>query len=109
MDRETKELTSPDGKHKVVIKSYLTGREANEAKAVLLQGVTSIVEPGERPKLPLTNSLPYERKILELLVVSFDGSPDNALERLEDLPSAEYDALVADIKKESGVFLAPAK
>src|SRR4051794_6616796 len=109
MDRETKEVTSTDGKHTVVIKSYLTGREVNEAKSILFQGITSNAEPGERPKLPLSSYLPYERKIFELLVVSLDGSAENALERIEDLPSGEYDALVADIKKESSVFLAQAK
>lgn len=107
-NRETKELTSTGG-HKVVIKTYLTGRESNEAKAVLFAGITTTAEAGERPKVPLSNIMPHERKTLELLVVSFDGTTESPLDLVEDLPSDEYEALVSDIKKESKAFLGQTK
>lgn len=104
--RETKEITTTGG-HKVVFKSYLSGRESNAAKAVLFAGVN--VEPGEKPKVNLANIGTHERKVLEMLVVSFDGVTEAPLEKLEDLPSDEYDAAVDAIKAETKAFLGQKK
>lgn len=105
--RETKEVKI--GEHVAVIKTYLTGREANEARAFLLTGME--VESGstERPKIPLSTLIPHERKVLEMLLVSFDASTEAPIEKLEDLPSSEYDLFVAEIKKESKAFLGQTK
>lgn len=108
MERETKTITTSGG-HTVVFKSYLTGKENNEIKAELFKGVQMQGDAGEKPKIPLANVLPFERKQLEAVVVSFDGSTDGALDALENLPSAEYDAAVVEIKKEAGISLTPAK
>lgn len=107
MARETKEVTI--GEHVVVIKSYLTGREANEAKATLFKGIEVEAGAQEKPRVPLSNMPVYERKVLELLVVSFDGKTEGALEAIEDLPAADYDKAVADIKEASRAFLGQTK
>lgn len=108
MERETKQLVTTGG-HTVVFKSYLTGKENNEIKSELFKGVTTSGDAGEKPKLPLANVIPFERAQLSALVVSFNGVPEGALEALENLPSAEYDAAVTEIKKEAGISLVTAK
>lgn len=108
MERETKQLTTTGG-HIVVFKSYLTGKENNEIKGELFKGVMTSGDSGEKPKLPLSNVIPFERKQLEALVVSFDSVTEGALDALEALPSAEYDAAVAEIKKQAGLSLVTAK
>lgn len=108
MERETKTLLTSNN-HTVVIKTYLTGKESNEIKSELFKGVTASGEPGEKPKIPMSLILPYERKQLETLIVSFDGNTENAIDALENLPENEYADIVATIKKESGLSLTPAK
>ena len=108
MDRETKQITTTGG-HIVVFKSYLSGKENNEIKAELFKGVVMSGDTGEKPKIPLSNVLPFERKQLEALIVSFDGNTDGALDALENLQSKEYEAAVAEIKKEAGLSLTTAK
>lgn len=108
MPRETKEITTTGG-HKVVINTYLTGRESNEAKAVIFQGISVEAGASEKPKVPLSNMPIYERKVLEMLVVSFDGSTEKVVDQIENLPSAEYDAIVAQIKNDNNAFLGATK
>ena len=108
MNRETIEVTSTAG-HKVLVNTYLTGKEANEAKAVLFGGATMTAGEDEKPKVPLANALAHEQKILSLLVVSFDGDTNAPLAKMEDLPNEEYTALVAEIKKTSKAFLGQTK
>lgn len=105
--RETKSITTTGG-HIIVFKAYLTGKESNEIKAELFKGVVTDSE-GEKPKIPLSNILPYERKQLEALIVSFDDNAVAALDALENLPEAEYTAAVAEIKKAANLGLAQAK
>lgn len=107
--RPTKELIS--GEHKVVIYTYLTGRESNEVKGVLFKGISVSGAQGEKPEIPLINTIPQQRVMLEKLVVSFDAVTDRnaAVDAIEELPSTEYDELVKTIQTEAQVFLAPKK
>lgn len=107
MTRETKELEVAG--HKIVMNSYLTGRESNAVKAMLFQGVTLVAEAGEKPTIPLANIIPQERKTLELLLVSVDGITENPVGVLEDLPADQYDEAVAAVKAASKAFLGQTK
>jgi len=102
-ERETKTITTPGG-HSVVLKAYLTGREANELKSVMFSALKMNMEDAQSGKVnigdvPGTFLVDQEQKAMSLLLVSFDGSAENALERLLDLPSAEYDAVKAEVDK----------
>jgi hypothetical protein len=108
MERETKQITTTGG-HVVVFKSYLSGRENSEIKTELFKGVVTSGDKNEKPKIPLSNIIPYERKQIEALIVSFDGVTENALEAFENLQSTEYDAAVLEIKKEAGISLVQAE
>lgn len=107
-NRETKELTSTGG-HKVVINAYLTGRESNDVKAELFKGIMISGAQGEKPSIPLVNTIPQVRITLDKLVISFDGKAEGAVDAIEDLPSEEYDELVKAIQTESKIFTAAKK
>jgi hypothetical protein len=101
--RETTSFTTPGGRT-VVLQSYLTGREANELKAVMFSAVKMDMEDAQSGKVkvsdvPGTFLVDQERKALELLLVSIDGDAAAPVDKLLDLPSAEYDAVVKEINK----------
>ena len=100
-ERETKEFTTPAG-HKVVLRTYLTGREANELKAVMFSALKMNMEDAQSGKVnvidvPGTFLVDQERKALGFLVVSVDGDATAPVDKLLDLPSAEYEAVVKEV------------
>lgn len=104
MTRETIELATTSGK-KVTIKSYLTGRESNELKRALYASVniTPGAEAGEKAKvdkIPLTAEVDREEKMLDMTIISFEGSTENPAEKIKDLPNEEYRDIVKKINDE---------
>lgn len=100
MERKTIKLKTPLGKE-VELKEYLTARERNELRNVYLSGM-KIEAEGERPvikEIPGSIVEQAERKLIELAVVSYDGSRENVLERLLDSLPEEYDFVVAEANK----------
>lgn len=102
-ERETKTITTPGG-HAVVLRSYLTGREANQLKELLFADLKLNAEDAESGKLaidaiPASFLVKQEEKAIELLVVSVDGTGENVLQLLLDLPSADYETVVAEINE----------
>lgn len=103
MDRATQEFVTP-GNHKVVLKSYLTGREANELKAVMFSALKMNMEDAQSGKVnvsdvPGTFLVEQERKALSFLIVSVDGDTTAPVDKLLDLPSAEYEAVIKEVNK----------
>lgn len=102
-DRETKSLTTPGG-HTVVLRSYLTGREANQLKELLFADLKLNTEDMESGKvtidaIPASFLVKQEEKAIELLTVSIDGTSENVLQILLDLSSTDYDVVVAAINE----------
>lgn len=112
MERETKTITTPNG-HSVVLKSYLTGREANQIKEILFSSVKinmADLENGkpEMKELPANIVLEQEKKRIEILVVSLDGKSENITDNILDLPAIDYNFISTEASKiEKG--LTPAK
>lgn len=107
MDRETIKIKTPLNKE-VEIKTYLTAKERNELRNVYLNNMKINTEGG----VPTIQEIPgsiveeAEKKLIELAVVSFDGSSDNILGRLLDSLPEEYDFVVNECNKiEKGNFL----
>lgn len=103
MDRETKEITTP-GNHKVVLRTYLTGKESNELKAIMYADLKIDASDAASGKVALADMpadfiLKQEQKAIALLLVSVDGNPDAAVAALEDLPEADYNAVLAEVQK----------
>lgn len=104
MKRETKQFSLSNGGKVLEIKTYLTGREMNELKKDMFEAVkvdmTKAAEGANAVKdVPATFMLDRERKLIELAVVSFDGSAENLGERLLDLPNKEYQEVLAHINE----------
>jgi len=95
-ERETKEVTLKSG-IKMVYRTWLTGREANELQAVYLKGAKLSVVNGQPQIDDFDPAIEVEakKKLIELLVVSLDGKTDNLVDTVLDLKSSDYDELVA--------------
>jgi len=101
-ERQTKELTTP-GNHKIVLRSYLTGREAADIKSTLLFSLKMSTSDLENKKVDMGGIsgsvlIEQERKTLGYLLVSVDGDGENPVDKLLDLPSTEYDAVLKEIE-----------
>jgi len=94
MEREKK--TVKIGSHDLVLNAYVTGREANELKRVLFGSVNVAVEGDTTKASNISGAVlvQQEEKAIEMLVVSLDGSAENVLARVLDLPEAEYAQVV---------------
>jgi hypothetical protein len=102
-DRETYQFTTPTGTA-VVLRSYLSGREASDIKNLMLSSLKMSMSDLENKKIDMGGIsgdviAQQERKTLDYLVVSVNGETENAVEKLLDLPSTEYDAVLKEIEK----------
>lgn len=90
--RETKKLTTPGGKE-LVLKTYITGRDNRDLQAVFLNKVSLKQTPEGQSMEGLKGSAAAEAEDLavQLIVVSFDGSSDDLVNRILDLPNTETD------------------
>lgn len=101
--RETKEYTTPSGR-KVVLNSYITGRENREITNIFLEKA-EMTMVGNTPNITgikgdITNLA--ENKTIELMVVSVDGQTDNVLDTILDLPTQDYDFIVLTMNELKG-------
>ncbi len=101
--RPTRSITTTGG-HVVVFRSYATGREKNEIEAMYMVA-TKYSMDGTSPKLegfdPNIMSQAAEKSI-SLLVVSLDGATEDLTNRVLDLPSDDYDEIVAALEQVTG-------
>jgi hypothetical protein len=103
MERETKEITTPAGR-KIVLRTYLTGREANEIKSLMFSALKADMQDAQSGKIAVEGMsgsfiLEQEKRALSYLVVSIDGETKDPVDKLLDLPSSEYDAVVEEVNK----------
>lgn len=99
-ERQPIKCAAPSGKE-FEIKPYLTARERNELRSVFLQNI-SIDPSTNQPKVgELAGSLleHAERKMLELALVSYDGSAEQIIERILDGSPEDYDFIVTEANK----------
>ena len=99
-ERETKVFTTPGG-HTVVLRTYLTGRESNELKAIMFSALKVNMDDAQTGKVGVgdiqsTFLIEQEHKALDYLVVSIDGDTTTPVEKLLDLPATEYDSVVKE-------------
>jgi tartrate dehydratase alpha subunit/fumarate hydratase class I-like protein len=102
-DRETKKITTPGGRV-IELRTYLTGREANQLKELLFADMklnTADIESGKIAvdNIPASFLVKQEEKAIELLVVSLGGVTENAAQLVLDLPSADYDTVVEAVNE----------
>ena len=100
-ERETKEFITPGGR-KIILRTYLTGRESNELKSVMFSALKMNMEDAQSGKVnvsdvPGTFLVEQERKALDILIVSIDGDTASPVDKLLDLPASEYEAVVKEV------------
>lgn len=100
MERQIRKIKTPLGKE-IELKDYLTARERNELRTVYLSNMKVGTENDE----PVIKEIPgsivdqAEKKLIELAVVSYDGSRENILDRLLDGLPEEYDFVIEEANR----------
>lgn len=99
MERETKSITLPSGKG-ALLKSYITARERNEIRNVFMSSMKLNVQENQPPQeLSGDVMVEAEKKLINSIVVSLDGSSENITERLLDGSVEDYDFVVVEAGK----------
>ena len=101
-ERETKEIEV--GENKIVLRTYLTGKESNELKAIMYADLKIDASDASSGKvglseIPAVFMIKQEQKALEFLVVSVNGDATNPIEALGNLREADYNAVLAEVQK----------
>ena len=92
MERETNEFTTTLGR-KIVIHSYLTGREVT----------TTMKSRGTK------NDIEISEELIKIALVSIDGVKEDVINKLLDLPLADYLEVAAAVQKIAGENFTKAK
>ena len=91
MERETKTVTTPEGKE-LVLKAYLIAKERNEYLLELdRNGLKNPAGENASDGSVVAATIKSAKKLFELVVASYDGSAEAIAERLENAKSDEYD------------------
>ncbi len=109
MQRETKSFATPSG-IEIVLKTYLTAREANSIKDEMYKMMK--IDPqtgGSKSEITGEFLLEQERKALALLVVSINGNSENILETLLDMRNSDYQSIVKEMNSIQAENLTPVK
>jgi len=109
-NRETKKITTPAGKE-LELKTYITARERNQIRDMFYKNM-KLENVGGKPEMSeLSGEImsQAEYKLIESVVVSYDGNKENVLDRISDEKPEEYDFIVEEINKIPGTSFTPAK
>lgn len=94
-----KEITTPIGEHKVVIKTLLTGAERESVDNAQMQyAKTKDGQTFEITDLEKV-AVAQKHKLLEVSVVSIDGNGDNRLERLRKMYEPDYEYVYNEVQE----------
>lgn len=98
-NRETKEINV--GGHVIVYKTYLTGREEREIQNQMLNQLELNQKSGEPEITGFKGAMLREQqdKYILNVVVSIDGSSENILDRLLDLPSTQFNKVMEVVQE----------
>jgi len=98
--RETTQFTTPKG-HIIVANTYLTGKESRQLQQALLKGVEVSSNQGmaELTHFSAERMLDAQDTLITCLVVSIDNMAENCLDHILNLPSDEYEFIVAELNK----------
>src|SRR5574343_1422131 len=91
--RPTKEITTNIAKAKVVAYTYATGLEAHEIDRMYMEGAQVKVFDG-KPQIDgfnIDNTFNVTKKLISTLVVSVNGSKENVVDAILEIPSEDFD------------------
>ena len=96
-DRESKEIITPVDKKKIIIKTYLTGREYNEVEKIFL--AKAKVEMGSQPTFDGAAVKEAEIKLIEQAVISIDNDDKDVANKILDLKQVDYAFVVKELNE----------
>ncbi len=110
MSEENKKIKTPAGKE-LILKPYMTARDRNSLRSVYLTGMKIENSEGELnfKEIPGGVIEEAEKKLIEISVLSYDGSTEKIVDRLLDGKPEEYDFVVAEANKLGTGFFQKAK
>lgn len=96
--RETKELEV--GNHKLVVHTYVTGREMRNIESAMMDKL-ELSQKGDEQKITgFKGSMIADRQDMQIeaVVVSIDGTTENVVDAILDLPATESEQIMDYIK-----------
>lgn len=91
MERETKTITTPKGKHKIILKTWLTGGERREIINLYVENR----DEGEKVKNVPINKI--QDKIIEMNIVSVNDKKENFVEDVVNMHESDYYFILGQI------------
>lgn len=93
-ERETKEVQV--GEHKLVINTYITGREARDIESVMMNKLEVGGLEGKPEIKGFNAEMLSDRQDLQVkaVIVSIDGVTENVVDAVLDLPSTESEEIM---------------
>lgn len=98
-DRETYEVITPAGR-KVVLRSWITGRESQDIDNAMFSGLKSTGD-GKRltPEISSTMLSDQENASIKAVVVSVDNKNNDIVETVLNLRKSEYDFIIKEVNR----------
>lgn len=99
-DRDTFEIVTPVKGHKVVLRSWITGRESQKIDSAMFKGVGTTGD-GKRlqPKLSDTMLADQENASIEVIVVSVDGKDNDLVNTVLNMRKQDYDFVLKEVDR----------
>lgn len=100
MNRETKIIETPIGKHKIEIKTYLTGREKRAITNVYLESGIEVSPDSESVKGITPEFIDKAQDLAwNTIVCSIDGNAENIVNTILDMRIEDYEFVVSEVNK----------
>lgn len=81
--QDTTTIETPVGKNKVVIRNWITGKQADHLQSAFFDGLNvsqAEMEKFEEIKIPASKLMEFNHRKIEVYVESVDGNKENVLE-----------------------------
>lgn len=99
-DRETYEVKTPIKGIKVVLKSWITGKESQSIDSAMFAGVgTSVDGKKLQPKLSDTMIADQENASIRAVVVSVDGNDSDVVNAVLNMRAGDYKFVLEEVDK----------
>lgn len=99
-DRETFEIVTPEKGIKVVLRSWITGREKQKIDGAMFKGVGTTGDGKTlRPTLSDTMIADQENASLEAVVVEVDGNTTKVVERVLNMRVKDYEYVLKEVSR----------
>lgn len=98
---ETQIIDTPIGKHKIEIKSWITGKDRRILRSVYLNA-SEIEITGDQPEIKgLSGKLieEMENKAIEIVIVSIDEIKEGILDKILEMHEDDYEFVMKEINQ----------